>query len=382
MDDNDPTKLRPRFESLIDPNVQLLADVPIPGATDDLLGRRSFALRLVELACAPPLAAPRAVGLVGTGGSGKTSIVRMALELLSQRGDLAVVSLDATSYAGAQALLDALLLHLTEFFAAAGVLDRADRIRDQLARYGGIVSGVARIAGVKVDVAGTIGRSPEAIRAEIVEMTREVGKRVVIVLDHLDRLAERELSATLEALRFYAAIPYVAIVLPLDRRAVARRFSGEGDRDPEVLERLLQVELAVPPADRVLLARVLVGGVARVAGRLTRDFDAALPLFDPDHPAGALGLGLVETPRDAKRAVNALSAALPLLPRGADSYTACLELLLRLLVPALDGHRLDARAHLRDPAARAALLEELERSVHDHRRAGAARAALRALFAP
>jgi hypothetical protein len=304
----------------------------------------------------------------------------MAIELLVQRGDLAVVSLDASSYAGAQPLLTSLLGHLTEFFAALGVLDASDRIRDQLARYGGIVSDIARIAGVKVDVAGAIGRSPESVRAEIVEMTLEVGKRIVIVIDHVDRFAEHEMAITLEALRFYAAIPFVAIVLPLDRHAVARRFSDEEDRDPEILERLLQVELAVPPADRVLLARVVGGGVARIGDRLGRDLDAALPLFDPDRPAGALGLDLVQTPRDAKRAVNALSASVPLLPPGTDLQAACLELVLRLLVPELDGSRLDARGYLRDPAARAALLEELERTVHRHRRAGAARAALRALF--
>src|SRR5688572_4965896 len=107
VDDNDPTRLRSRFASLVDPSVQLLADVPISGAAEDLLVRQPFALRLVELACAPPIDAPRAVGLVGPSGSGKTSVIRMAIELLAQRGHLAVVSFDAASFTGAQALLGA-----------------------------------------------------------------------------------------------------------------------------------------------------------------------------------------------------------------------------------------------------------------------------------
>nr|MBA3502256.1 hypothetical protein [Deltaproteobacteria bacterium] len=95
-----------------------------------------------------------------------------------------------------------------------------------------------------------------------------------------------------------------------------------------------------------------------------------------DH-GGALGLDLIQTPRDAKRAANALAAALPLTE---SSYSACLDLLLRLFVPSLDGPRLDARLHLRDVAGRQALLAELESSIRLHRRAGAARAALRGLF--
>ena len=42
--------------------------------------------------------------------------------------------------------------------------------------------------------------------------------------------------------------------------------------------------------------------------------------------------------------------------------------------------RLDGRLFVREPAARAALLAELEAAVATHRRAGAARAALRGLF--
>ncbi len=360
----------------IDAGVQLLADIPIAGSEEDLLARVPIAQRVVELACAEPLAAPRAVGLAGGSGSGKTSILRMVTEILTARGDVAVVPLDAAEYVGASQLLEALLAHLTEFFAAAGVVDTADSIRDRLARYGGFVADVARIAGVKVDL-GAIKRSAEAVRKELIEMTQEVRKRIVIVIDHVDRFAEKEMAASLEALRHYAAIPYVSIVLAVDRRAVARRLADDDDRDPEILERLLQVELAVPAADRVLLARIVAGGLARCAARCGRDIDDILPLFDPDNADGALGLDLVQTPRDAKRAVNALAAALPLTD---DSYVACLDLLLRLFVPALDGPRLDARLHITDPGARAALLVELEDAVALHRRAGAARAALRGLF--
>src|SRR4051812_9832188 len=103
----------------LDADVLLLADVPIVGAAEDLLARRPIAVRLGELACAQPPAAGRAVGLVGPSGSGKTSIIHMAVELLAGRADLAVVTLDASLYTGAQALFDAMIGNLTEIFAAA-----------------------------------------------------------------------------------------------------------------------------------------------------------------------------------------------------------------------------------------------------------------------
>jgi hypothetical protein len=373
---DDPASVAIAPAAGIDPGVELLPDIPVAHPDDDLLGRARVARRLAELACALPLAAPRVIGLVGGNGSGKSSVIHMTAALLVERGDVGFVLLDGAGYAGAQPLVNGLLAQLQSIFAAEGVIDTSDAVRDTLARYGGVVADVARIAGVKVDLGGALARSADDVRAEIAEMTQEVGKRIVLLVDHVDRLPGRELVSALVALRHIAAIPYVTIVLAYDRRAAALRPDDEVD--PHAFERLVQAELPLPLPDRVLLARVIAGGLARVAARTGRDLDDALPLFDPDGDGG-IALDLLETPRDAKRAVNTLAAALPLAEAGADVRDVALDLVLRLIVPELDGTRLDGR-HRATDAARARLLDELEAEVTFHRRSGAARTALRVLF--
>jgi hypothetical protein len=349
----------------LDPSVELLPDVPISGPDEDLLDRDDVAMRLVELACAQPHAQPRVVALTGPAGAGKTSVLHLAVALLAERADAACVKLDGADHAGADALLKQMIAHLTAFFSEAGVVDAADSIRDTIAGYGEVVSHVARLGGVKVDVGGALSRSAEDIRVEIAEMAQEVGKRIVIVLDHTDRLPPRELSAAMVALRHYAAIPYVTIVLALDRRELARRLP-HAELDPATIERAVQVELALPPADRVLLARVVAGGLGRTAARLHRDIDALLPLFDPE---GGTAIAMIETPRDAKRVANAITAALPLWPTGPAARDACLDAVIRLLVPELDGPLLDRGQ-----------LDELDAALVGHRRGPATRVALRDLL--
>ena len=169
-------------------------------------------------------------------------------------------------------------------------------------------------------------------------------------------------------------------MLAYDRRAAA--LLPDDILDPRSFERLVPVEIGLPPADRVLLARVLAGGLARIANRTGRDVDDVLHLCDPDAPDGSPLLDLCETPRDAKRAINALAAALPLVApdaTAADVADAALDIVLRLQVPVLDSPRLDHRRRVQG-TARAMLLAELDAVVTGYPLAGPARAALRWLF--
>jgi len=357
----------------IDPEVELLADVPILGPEEDLFDRMPLAVRIAELAVAGSPTAPRLVALTGDSGAGKSSVLRLVTTVIGARAGLALVAIDAAPLASAQAVMSTLNAELTRLFEALGVVETTDKLRNTLTSYGGMVSSIARIAGVKVDVAGALERSADALRTEIAQNLEQAGKRLVIVIDHLDRLPPAELGGALAALRLYAAIPYVAIVIAVDRRAIALRHAGAPGADPGAFERLVQVELAIPPPDRLLLARVMAGGLVRSAARIGRDLDVLLPLFDPD---GGVGLELIETPRDAKRAINALAAALP-LARPEDLVAACLEIMLRVLVPEVDGVRLDARKRTQDLSR---LHDQLARQLAGHRRAAAARAALRMLI--
>lgn len=370
---------RPPPVPAIDPGVEILIDTPVTTLEGDTLARKGVAQRLVELATAPPVAQPRVVALTGGAGTGKSSVLNMVGAILRDHPEVAFVDLDAVGYVSADALNKALIAELTEFFSAAGVVDTSDSVRDALARYGGVVSDIAKVAGVKVDIAGAVKRTAAKVLAEIAEMTQEVGKRLVVSIDHLDRLPLKELTSMIEALRHYAAIAHVTIVIAIDRRGVALRVSQGDGLDPALLERLMTVELRLPPADPGLLANLVLDGLHRIGARLGRSMAPVRALFDLDHPDGGPALALIDSPRDAKRVINALAAELPLAADG-EVREVCLEAMLRLLVPELDGPRLDARTSA-EGDARPALLAELEATIAHHRRAGGARIALRALFA-
>jgi hypothetical protein len=318
----------------VDPGVELLGDAPIATAAQDLLGRAPVAERLVELATSAPVFVSRAVALLGEAGSGKTSALALMLELLRPRADVAVVDIDAAAQPTAVQVATVVTDELAKLFASEGVLGATDKARNALASYASVVGSIVK-AAVKVDVSDALRRSPKSLRAEISESTRDLGKRIVVAIDHLDRLPLAELEAALAALSLFAELPFVSVVLTLEPRTRAHL--------PLAFARLVATELSLPPPDRVLLARVIAGGLAHYAARTGTSVDAILPLFD-FAPEGA-GLALISTPRDAKRVVNALSAVLPLVPAERLAGEA-LAVTLLTVEPSLDPVALARRASL------------------------------------
>src|SRR5580692_8222769 len=117
----------------VDPDVELLPDVPISDHSEDLFDRSRLAVRVAELAVAGPPGAPRVVGLTGTAGTGKSSVLQLTTSILAARLGLAVVSIDAALHATASAVMTHLGADLAKVFASLGVVHQRDKMRDTLA---------------------------------------------------------------------------------------------------------------------------------------------------------------------------------------------------------------------------------------------------------
>jgi len=272
--------------------MRLYSDVPITGAAFDAFGRKRVAVRLAELIALAGTEQPIVIGLCGAAGSGKTSVLRMAAELYAERADLRALSIDAWEAGDAAQVAAELTEGVTKIFGEAKVVGSAEKVRERLFSAGDVVSTVARFAGVKVDVKGALERSPASLREEVMKLTEALGLRIVVTIDHIDRLAPPDRLAILKLVERWGAFPRFAFVIAIDRAQV-----GEA----ATVDRVVGVELGLPPIDRGELADWVRRGVAEIA--------AELGVGEP-----ALSFDAIATPRDAKRFLNAFTAAAPLTP--------------------------------------------------------------------
>lgn len=268
----------------------------------DLLGFQHLVAGLVGIARNDDLL-PATIGVFGDWGSGKSSLLRMATAELEKDKDALVLTFNGwlfEDYGDAKAalmgnILDALaeqktltpkakklavrLLKRVNWWrvlgatakagigfavagpAGAGLLactDIAALGKDLLKKAEDIEEGDLT-KYLNEDVDHEIRRGIREFRADFAELLSETDrKKLVVIIDDLDRCLPETIIETLEAIKLFLFVDHTAFVIGADERlvryAVRRRFPELPGERAEVgrdyLEKLVQFPIRVPPLGR------------------------------------------------------------------------------------------------------------------------------------
>jgi len=202
-----------------------------------------------------------------------------------------------------------------------------EKAGDLLTKYGSVLSLASLTVGGVVqvnpgDAAKGVGKAMsnvglDELRKRIEQMLNEANKRLVILIDDIDRLDREETHAIFKLVKLSASFRHTSYVLAFDddvvSAALGERYGAGGSLAGRAfLEKIIQVPLHLPPADENSLRQLALEGVQNALNQagieLTQpQVDAFVRHFDD-----AL-LPQLETPRRAKLFSNALMFALPIL---------------------------------------------------------------------
>jgi hypothetical protein len=308
----------------------LSGDRPKRLLSEDALGYGGFAR---ALATSILRMVPRdgfVMAVHGPWGSGKTSAVNMAVDALEQMREgaeerVVVVRFNPWWFSGQEDLTRAF------FSEVSASLDRrvstrvVEGLRAVARRAAGagkligagvaLVPGGAALGGLAEAAAAGVGglvpeaRSLDAIRGELEAALREDGKRILVIIDDVDRLPDDEAVQIFRVVKSVADLPNVVHLLVFDRD-VARRATGTGATadGPEWLEKIVQASFDLPVPHRVDLHRSFWAKLAEVVGPEPDLQPSRWP--DVFHRAVAPWL---RTPRDVARLANAVAVAWPVV---------------------------------------------------------------------
>lgn len=225
------------------PQLYFIADEEIGDEKEDLLASeaqaKSFAETVLESGAHPGLV----FGVDGPWGIGKTSFINLAERYWACSEDRAIVCrFEPLRYASEPDLADRLIRDLS---AAIQRKVFAPEFRPAASRYSRLIKGKADVSflGFKLSLEPSQETVDELLE-DIDEVLRRIGRRVIIVIDDLDRLDAKTTNNVLFATRRTIKLSQATYVLCYDTEILAGS-KEEGSRAREFLEKFVTVKLSL-----------------------------------------------------------------------------------------------------------------------------------------
>lgn len=314
-------------------------DRPVEALDGDRFGLAALAERIADAIRVQSAGHGLVLGIEGAWGSGKSSLVALVKQRLSGQGEDKVAIVDFAPWLVGDrdqllvALFEELSRSIDAIAQAAGdatgtTVSSARSAADQLRRYAaylgpaGKLVGVASLAIPGLGLAGKVmeglaaaasenveGPGLAARKASIERALADLDRRIVVLVDDVDRLDPTEVAELLRLVRSVADFPNVTYLLCYDGARLARAIStAVGVADGRAyLEKIVQLELTIPRPETFALRRMFSDGLATFA---TCEGEAGQRLA---HMIDRLGNRFFDTPRTVNRVLDALRFYWPAL---------------------------------------------------------------------
>jgi predicted KAP-like P-loop ATPase len=328
-------------------SVSIDSDAPVKDAAQDRFDRAPFAFRIADTLISRTDSASLVLAIYGVWGDGKTSVLHFIRQRLKDASSVVCVDFNPWRMTGEDDLLKSFFSTLAE------ALDKklnstTEKIGGLLKKYSFALKPIPIPGLDKFDEilkgAGEVMSDVtlDDLRKRISDILRASNTHVVVMIDDIDRLENKEIQALFRLVKLTGDFDNVAYVLAFDDTMVAaalgdRFSSSEGKSEiagRNFLEKIVQVGLHLPPTGK----EELLG----YAFKQVMDAMEMSGIQLPDDAAMEFGMNFrsgiaprLQTPRMAKRYGNALQFSLGLLSGEVRYIDLMLLEAIRTFVPKL-----------------------------------------------
>ena len=235
----------------------LPGDNPIREPTQDVLERAATAAAFARQVLALDATEGAAVGVFGPWGSGKTSFVNLARKTFED-SSTPVLDFNPWLFSGTEQLVERFF---TELSAELKLLNLND-IGDALEEYGDAFSGshwtLATIAVIPKLLGKCLRRHYKGVtgyREKVKSTLAKRDKKIIVILDDVDRLSGGEIRDVFKLVRLTASFPNIIYVVPCDRLRVERALDEKehGLTGRDYLEKIIQLPYNLPEISKHIL---------------------------------------------------------------------------------------------------------------------------------
>ena len=249
---------------------------PIISKNEDLLGRKKVASDLAKEIEHYKNKDSLTIGIVGKWGSGKTSFINMVLESFKENNNYIVIKFNPWNISSRKQLISDFFLQLSNNIKKE---NESNKIIETIGKSLGTLSKFFKPLGLipPLSLLGTIGDITEKASGfinEYVESEKEdleslkdninneltnLDKKIIIVIDDIDRLCDDEIREIFQLVKSIADFKNTIYILSYDREIVTKALDKtQQDKGEEYLEKIVQVPLVLPYISKSDLDKIFI----------------------------------------------------------------------------------------------------------------------------
>lgn len=240
-------------------NSTLSADRPQTDPSQDLFGYAPFAQTLTKALCNYGSSEPLVLGLYGDWGSGKSTILKFIchnLKEVPENERPIVIEFNPWWFSGQEHLARAFLGQLQAVLPKKN--EAFKELGEMLGNFSEGIGGLLDLAGITGGMGEKAGaliktfteRPPKdvpALKEEICAILQQSGKRIIIMIDDIDRLEAEEMRQLFTVIKALADFPNVIYLLAFDQAVVVQAIENySGMPGQAYLEKIIQASFVVP----------------------------------------------------------------------------------------------------------------------------------------
>lgn len=343
------------------------AERAIEHKDQDTLGRDQFVRRLTRVLISPKTkkATGTVVGLTGTWGSGKSSILNLVQEhMAAEWPDAILVQFNPWLISGRNDLIKEFFGELRSAIAKSQALE-ARKLLKNLVDYGERMSPALNYVpyGALGRVLLRVGKSALDKNESLTELRKRLltdlstfPSPIVVMIDEVDRVDNSDILAIAQLVRSIADFPNISYLLAYDAIRVADALgSGNQERGRDYLEKIVQLQIPIPVITADELANVLRAELARISEFTLPDEFWNIPRYLEIE--GIIAVRIFYTLRDVKRLIGNFRAVFAMIQGEADWIDTLGYCVLLTKVPDVVHHlRENMERVIDDPISEAELM--------------------------
>ena len=314
------------------------SDKPIIKMEADMLNRAVFAKQLAKAILSYSKTDNFTIGLCGKWGSGKTSIINMAVEEIQNLSKgktvderMVIVHFNPWNYSDRNQLISQFFQTI---FTELKVKNESEQLReagDALEKYSGLLEYTTYIPGIGkylspiINAISNVGEKVSDIAEEkaslsnqkrvVIEALAKQTQKILIIIDDIDRLNNDQIRLIFQLVNSVAGFPNMIYLLAFDKSVVIRALEDEQNcNGEEYLEKIIQVPFDIPEVKHSQLQNIFFDRIQSIL--LQEDYE-----FDQSHLGSVYNnciAPFLESIRDVNRICNVFAFKYGLMNREAN----------------------------------------------------------------